>query len=202
MRVNLLILVTGSIIPSIITIFSNGISLRWIVRVRNSIKQRSNRHKDETRHVIIIIRVECLMAIINSWLVDVILSITHCGRSLAIADDCPDFFRRSQVILAISDLLNSMSNILLYCYASRLFRRQLKREIQNWFHVLKIFLNCSCFSQRVEWVRPRDSTSRQDCQQMDTSLKNRRSIALKKTSQTQNQELRLFHQSRRRFISM
>ena len=139
-----LISVSGSIVPSLITIVSNGISLRWIIRVRGFINEQSNRRKDETRHIIIIITVECLMAIVSSWLVDVLLSITHCHRSLALADDCPHFLRQSQMILAVSDLFNSVSNIFLFYYASRLFRRELYLMLHEWITLCKKQSCCYC----------------------------------------------------------
>ena len=147
--------VAGSIIPSLITILSNSLSLRWIISIRHSIDEQSSasrRRTDETRRVIIIITVECLLAVINSWFIDILLSIKHCGHSVVIGDDCPYFLRRSQVFLAVFDLLNSMSNIVLYCYAGRRFRHELKRMIGAWWSALSKRLHCYC---RIEWHRPK-----------------------------------------------
>ena len=96
-----------------------------ILRVRTSIHQRSSLSKkriDETRRVILIITIECLFAVCNSWLIDLILSMKYCRRSIAISDDCPDFLLRFHQYLILFDLFNSMSNLLLHCIAGRRFR--------------------------------------------------------------------------------
>ena len=103
------------------------------------------RRTDETRHIIIIITTECILAILNSWLIDIILSVQYCGRSLAIGDDCPFFLRRYHLLLAFFDLLNSMSNIILYCFAARRFRHELKRMIKFWLETIRKC--CPCFSR-------------------------------------------------------
>jgi hypothetical protein len=138
--------VIGSIIPSLVTIFGNAISLRGIITIRNSINEQSSvfRRTDETRRVIIIITTECLLSIINSWFVDIILSIKYCGRSVAIGDDCPYFLRRYHPLLAFFDLLNSMSNIILYCFAAKRFRHELERMIKGWINTIKKCLPCDC----------------------------------------------------------
>lgn len=101
------------------------------------------RRTDETRRVIIIITTECLLAVLNSWLIDIILSVLYCGRSLAIGDDCPSFLRRYHLLLAFFDLLNSMSNIILYCFAARRFRHELVRMIKLWLETIR--KRCPCF---------------------------------------------------------
>lgn len=67
---------------------------------------------------------------------------------MAIGDDCPHFLRRYQVLLSFCDLFNSMSNIILYCFAGRRFRYELKRMVQGWFHTLRKLIPCYC---RIEW---------------------------------------------------
>ena len=144
-------LVTGCIVPSIMTIVGNCVSLRWIIAIRSSVNEQSRasrRRTDETRRVVIIITIECLLAIINSWFIDTILSIKYCGRSVAIGDDCPHFLRRAQAFLALSDLLNSMSNIVLYCFAGRRFRQELERMIEAWINAVRKRLPCYC---HIEW---------------------------------------------------
>lgn len=127
-----------------VTIFGNAISLRWILTIRNSINKQSSafRRTDETRRVIIIITTECILAIINSWFVDIILSIKYCERSVAIGDDCPYFLRRYHPLLAFFDLLNSMSNIILYCFAAKRFRHELEHMIKGWIDTIKNCLPC------------------------------------------------------------
>lgn len=151
----LLVLVVGSIIPSIVTISANAFSLRHIITIRTSVKEQSSatrRRTDETRRVIIIITAECLLAVINSWFVDIILSIKYCRWSVAIGDDCPLFLRRYQTLLVLCDLLNSMSNILLYCFAGQRFRHELKRMLILWYHGMKKCIPCYC---RIQWRRTR-----------------------------------------------
>jgi len=158
-------LVVGSIIPSIVTIFSNAMSLRCIIVIRNSINEQtraSRRRTDETRRVIIIITTECLLAIISSWFVDTILSIKYCKLSVAIGDDCPYFLRRSQTLLALCDLLNSMSNIILYCFAGRRFRQELTRMLKAWIHAMRKRIPCYC---RIEWRKSRDFIRNYDYEQ-------------------------------------
>lgn len=98
--------------------------------------------------MIIIITAECLLAIINSWFVDIILSIKYCQWSVAIGDDCPHFLRRYQTLLVLFDLFNSMSNILLYCFAGRRFRYELKRMLIHWYRGMKKCIPCYC---QIEW---------------------------------------------------
>ena len=149
----IIIVVMGSILPSVITILSNAISLRSIITIRKSIEeiyQVSHRRTDETRRVVIIITIECLLAILNSWVVDILLSFKHCGRSVALADDCPHFLRQSQLFFACCDLLNSMSNIFLYCFAGRRFRHELQCMLQEWSCFIRKCIPCYC---RIEWTR-------------------------------------------------
>ncbi|UJR21726.1 hypothetical protein I4U23_024803 [Adineta vaga] len=141
-----IILVIGSIIPSFVTILGNTISLRWILNIRNSVHKHSAafHRTDETRRVILIITIECLLSVINSWFVDLILSIKYCNRSVAIGDDCPHFLRRYHPFLAFSDLFNSMSNIFLYCFAAKRFRQELERMLKGWIHVVREHVSCYC----------------------------------------------------------
>lgn len=108
----------------------------------------SRRRMEETCRVITIITAECLLAVINAWFVDFILSIKYCRWSVAIGDDCPHFLRRYQTLLVLCDLLNSVSNIFLYCFAGRRFRQELKRMLHVWFHAIKKRIPCYC---RIEW---------------------------------------------------
>lgn len=133
------------------TILANAVSLRWIVSIRSSFNENlriSHRRTDETRRVIIIITVECLLAVINSWFIDIILSIKYCGQAVAIGDDCPHFLRRYHALLAVSDLLNSMSNIVLYSFAGRRFRHELIRMLEAWVHAIKKRVPCYC---QIQW---------------------------------------------------
>ncbi|CAF0879284.1 unnamed protein product [Adineta ricciae] len=148
-----IILVMGSIFPSIATILGNAISLQCIIAIRSSVVEQtraSRRRTDETRRVIIIITTECLLAVINSWFVDIILSINYCRRSLAIGDDCPDFLRRSQTFLFLCDFLNSTSNIILHCFAGRRFRHELKRMLQAWINTIRKRIPCYCY---IQWKK-------------------------------------------------
>ncbi len=63
---------------------------------------------------------------------------------MAIGDDCPHFLHRYQTFLVLCDLFNSMSNIILYCFAGRRFRHELKRMLKAWFHALRKRIPCYC----------------------------------------------------------
>ena len=102
--------------------------------------------------MILIITTECLFAVINSWFVDIILSIKYCGRSVAIGDDCPSFLRRYHPLLVFFDLLNSMSNIILYCFAAKRFRHELERMFQMSMKSMK-----KCFPSG--WICMRKSSN-------------------------------------------
>jgi hypothetical protein len=101
--------------------------------------------------VIIIITTECLLAVLSSWFIDIILSINYCNWSVAIGDDCPNFLRDYHPFLAFFDLLNSMSNILLYCYAGKRFRHELERMLNAWILTMRKRLPCYC---HWEWRHP------------------------------------------------
>jgi len=151
-------------------------SVRCIIAIRNSVNEQSRasrRRTDETRRVIIIITTECLLAIINSWFVDAILSIKYCDRSYAVGDDCPYFLRRAQALLPLCDLLNSMSNIVLYCFAGRRFRQELKRMLKAWIQAIRKRIPCYC---RIEWTKSRefirnDDNEQQQIAQSESSTK-------------------------------
>ena len=167
-------LVVGSILPSLITILSNMVSLQSIISVRKTIddEYRASRQRaEETRRVVIIITVECLLAILNSWFVDVVLSVRHCGGSVALADDCPHFLRRSQLFFACSDLVNSMSNIVLYCFAGRRFRMEFRSMLDEWYGCVRRCIPCYC---RIEWRRiPKGSQSYAEQFIMQSSTSNK-----------------------------
>ena len=154
----------GSIIPSIVTIFANGISLRQILTIRNSIHEHSSvfRRTDETRRVIVIITIECLLGVLNSWFVDIVLSIKYCGRSVAIGDDCPNFLRRYHPLLVFFDLLNSMSNIILYCFAAKRFRHELEQMFQTWIFMMKKCLPYGSVCLRQSSIEMKHSTADED----------------------------------------
>ena len=163
--------------------------------IRNSINEQtraSRRRTDETRRVIIIITTECLLAIINSWFVDIVLSIKYCGRSVAIGDDCPHFLRRSQALLALFDLLNSMSNIILYCFAGRRFRQELKRMLKAWSQTIRKRIPCYC---HIEWKKPTELTRQYDDEQYihqsETSTKPSNNIKYLKEQKREYVKLRV-----------
>jgi hypothetical protein len=130
---------------------SNALSLRSIINIRYPINGQllASRHRtDDTRRVLIIITTECLLAILNSWLIDIILSMKYCHRSVVIGDDCPYFLRRSHQFLTCFDLFNSMSNICLYSFAGQRFRSELRRMFKHWLYVLRHCLPIDCHEQR------------------------------------------------------
>ncbi|CAF0801632.1 unnamed protein product [Adineta ricciae] len=174
-----IILVMGSIFPSIATILGNAISLQCIIAIRSSVVEQtraSRRRTDETRRVIIIITIECLLAVINSWFVDSILIMNYCRRSLAIGDDCPDFLRRSQTFLFLCDFLNSTSNIILHCFAGRRFRHELKRMLQAWINTIRKRIPCYCYIQWKKCSKPPKTYDDQFMPHSDSSTRKSKAL--------------------------
>ncbi|CAF3986743.1 unnamed protein product [Rotaria magnacalcarata] len=185
------ILAMGSIIPSIITVLTNAISFRWIIAIRSSLNEQSRlsqRRTEDTRRVITIITIECILAVINSWLIDIILSIKYCGFSLAIGDDCPSFLSRFHRLLVFNGLLNSMSNIILCSCTSRRFRQELK-HVKYVDRCNKKHLPCYCY---IAWKTSFQSMRRYDDEncmaQSDSSSK--RSKTPKSGSKQQHHYIR------------
>jgi hypothetical protein len=46
-----------------------------------------------------------------------------------------------------------MSNIILYCFAGRRFRHELKRMLKAWIHAIRKRMPCYC---HIEWKKSRD----------------------------------------------
>jgi hypothetical protein len=157
----------------------NTISVRWILNIRNSVHELSFefRRTDETRRVIIIITIECLLAVVSSWLIDIILSIKYCHRSVAIGDDCPDFLLHYYPLLFSFDLINSMSNILLYCFATKRFRNELERMLEGWLNAIRKPLSYYCHCQ---WKNSKIRRRKFDDEQM--TLPSEISLQLLKSS--------------------
>ncbi|CAF0728550.1 unnamed protein product [Adineta ricciae] len=130
-----LILVFGSIVPSLITIMSNMISVyrvQELNRLTAGLIIQCRRRTDDTRRILIVITVECLFAIINSWFGQIILSFIYCKKKFLAGDDCPGFLSETYGLLITFDLLNSSSNIILHCLCGRRFRDELRRMILSW----------------------------------------------------------------------
>ncbi|CAF1546401.1 unnamed protein product, partial [Rotaria sordida] len=102
----------GNVLPSFMTIISNILS---VYRLHQSNRLTSNyilpcrRRTDDTRRVVLVITVECLFAIINSWFSDIILSLVYCKRNLLADDDCPMFLKENINLLIMFDMFNSIS---------------------------------------------------------------------------------------------
>lgn len=133
-------LVFGSILPSLITIISNIIS---VLRVQQLNRLTSiyilpcRRRTDDTRRILLVITVECLFAVVNSWFSDIVLSIIYCQGNIAAGDDCPMYLRQSYGPLVMFDLVNSVSNIILHCICGKRFRNELKHMLQSIMNFLK-----------------------------------------------------------------
>ncbi|CAF2014546.1 unnamed protein product [Rotaria magnacalcarata] len=138
-----LLLVFGSIIPSLITIGSSIISvcrLRELNRLTSIYILPCRRRTDDTRRILLVITVECLLSILNSWFSNIVLSLVYCQRNLLAGDDCPAYLHQNYDLLVMFDMFNSVSNIILHCLCGKRFRNELRR-------MLKSFLNLSkqCF---------------------------------------------------------
>ncbi|CAF1041411.1 unnamed protein product [Adineta steineri] len=147
-----LLLVFGSVLPSLITIISNIISVyrvRQTNRLASSFILPCRRRTDDTRRVLLVITVECLFAIINSWFSDIFLSLIYCKRKLYADDDCPEFLKKSYTLLIMSDMFNSVSNIIIHCLCGKHFRNELYHMFQPIYQIIKVcFQNiCCCYLQ-------------------------------------------------------
>ncbi|CAF0739788.1 unnamed protein product [Rotaria sp. Silwood1] len=137
-----LLLVFGSIIPSLITIASNIISVyrvRELNRLTSIYILPCRRRTDDTRRILLVITVECLFAIVNSWFSDIILSLVYCKRNLSAGDDCPMYLKKIYDLLVIFDMVNSVSNIILHCLCGKRFRNELRRMLRTFIDSLKQF---------------------------------------------------------------
>jgi hypothetical protein len=126
-----------------------------VYRMRHLYRATSNyilpcrRRTDDTRRVLIVITVECLFAITNSWLSDILLALFYCERKLLPDDDCPMFLRKNYDFLVMLDMFNSISNIILHCLCGKHFRNELCRMFQSFFNIIQRFLKniCCCYLQ-------------------------------------------------------
>ena len=144
---SIVILVFGSVLPSLITIISNIVS---VYRIRSFNRTASNqisfsrRRTDDTRRVLFVITIECLLAILNSWLMDIVLALVYCKKKLLADDDCPMFLQQNYDFLLMCDLFNSGSNIVLHCLCGRHFYRELRVMLQSCSRFIKGFLKDIC----------------------------------------------------------
>ncbi|CAF1337084.1 unnamed protein product, partial [Didymodactylos carnosus] len=138
--------VFGSILPSIVTISGNITSVIRIIQLRRlTTVHLSTRTNDDSRRVLVIITIECALAILSSWFIDILLSLIYCKGSLLNSDDCPMYLRKNYDILITLDFLNSISNIFLHCICGKRFRRELRRMIGAWCqHLTKYLFCCYC----------------------------------------------------------
>ncbi|UJR33436.1 hypothetical protein I4U23_020881 [Adineta vaga] len=157
-----LLLVFGSLIPSLITILSNMISLYLVQelnRLTSSLMSRCRRRTDDTRRILVVITIECLFAITNSWFGQVILSFIYCKKKLSASDDCPNFLSETYGLLIAFDLLNSASNVILHCLCGRRFRNELQRILKSWRKFFQHLFQhiCCCYFQIVCTKIPKES---------------------------------------------
>ncbi|CAF1085742.1 unnamed protein product [Adineta ricciae] len=140
----------GNILPSLITIISNILSLyrvRQLNRLTKNFILPCRRRTDDTRRVLLVITIECLLAIINSWFSDILIKFVYCERKLLADDDCPMFLQQNYNILIKFDILNSISNIILHCLCGRHFRNELKAMFKSAYQAIgRLWKNfCCCY---------------------------------------------------------
>jgi len=140
--------VCSSVLPSVITIISNVFS---VYRVRQLNRLTSNyitpcrRRTDDTRRVLLVITVECLFAILNSWFSDILISVVYCKGTLLADDDCPGYLKANYDLLVMFDMFNSISNIILHCLCGKHFRYELFCMFQSVYQLIKnILKQCCC----------------------------------------------------------
>ena len=148
----------GSILPSLVTIVSNFISV-YRIRAFNHVASNRisfcRRRKDDTRRVLFVITVECLLAILNSWFMDIFLSLVYCKKKLLADDDCPLFLQQNFDFLVMFDLFNSLSNIVLHCLSGTQFRRELMAMVRSCFGSFKNVIPGICYCPvkfRNRWI--------------------------------------------------
>lgn len=135
-----------------ITIGSNIISV-YRVRQLNRLTAHyilpCRRRTDDTRRVLLVITVECLLAILNSWFGDILLSLVYCKRKLLADDDCPMFLRQNYGFLVMFDVFNSVSNIILHSLCGKRFRNELCVMLQSFCRAAhRLFVTvCCCYLQ-------------------------------------------------------
>ncbi|CAF1347978.1 unnamed protein product [Didymodactylos carnosus] len=140
-------------LPSLITIVANIVCVLRIlnVKIRSSLCLLPSRRRiDETRRILTIITIECIVAIINCWFIDVLLSFIYCKRNLFIGFDCPLLVRKYYDLVIILDFLNSTTNILLYCLLSQTFRKEL-------FQMLRTLFQCGCRIKQDLFVKEKQN---------------------------------------------
>lgn len=106
------------------------------------------RRTDDTRRILLVITVECLFAIVNSWFNDILLALIYCKRNISAGDDCPRYLQQNYDLLILFDMFNSISNIVLHCICGRRFRNELRRMFQWLASTVKHFCSsiwcCYC----------------------------------------------------------
>jgi len=121
--------------------------VRQLNRLTSNYILPCRRRTDDTRRVLLVITVECLFAIINSWFSDILISIVYCKGTLLADDDCPMYLRQNYDLLVMFDMFNSISNIILHCLCGKHFRNELRRMFQSFYQIIKRFLPelCCCY---------------------------------------------------------
>ena len=117
------------------TIGSNIVSLcrvRDLNRSTTASSYSSRRRTDDTRRILVVITVECLFGVLNSWVSDVLLAWIYCNKNLYASDDCPDYRKKNYGLLLSFDMFNSVSNIALHCLCGKRFRHELQRAVKSW----------------------------------------------------------------------
>ena len=119
------------------------------------------RRADDTRRILLVITVECLFAIVNSWFSDILLALIYCKRNFSAGDDCPQYLKQNYDLLVLFDLFNSISNLVLHSLCSRHFRHELHRMFQSFFFWTKHCIGSiwCCYCQ----IRYRTKTEPEQC---------------------------------------
>jgi len=83
-----------------------------------------------------------------------------------------------------------MSNIILYCFAGRRFRHELKRMFEAWIHAIRKRIPCYC---RIEWRKASQLTRNYDDEQY---------IAQSESSTRPSQTLKHPNEQRHEYIKL
>ena len=153
--------VFGSILPSLITIFSNGLT---VCRIRQlnplTLIVPCRRRTADTRRVLVVITVECLFAIVNCWFSNILISIIYCKGTLLAEDDCPKYLKSNYALLVLFDMFNSISNLILHCLCEKHFRHEFYRIFQYWYELFQgIFTTICCYYFKISSCRRTEEQS-------------------------------------------
>jgi hypothetical protein len=83
-----------------------------------------------------------------------------------------------------------MSNIIIYCFAGRRFRHELKRMLKAWIHAIRKRIPCYC---RIEWRKS---------SQFEVNFDDERCIPQSESSTKPSKMIRYPHEQKHEYIKL